>query len=324
MMETQLSNSGNPPPKPGQRAPLALSGLDFKLLKVFKAVVEAGGFSAAQNELNVGLAAISKQISDLEIRIGMRLCTRGREGFCLTEEGSLVYQASIDLFTSVDNFRDRLSSAQNELIGDLSVGVVDNTISDLNSPLVAALRKIHDESPKVRFRLHAAQLDEVERGVVEGRYIAGIVPVYQKREEFDYFSLYEERSEAYCGVGHPLFDSDDAHNSVEALREHPFVNHRYAIHRDKLDFVTYDSFSASASQVEAVAMLIQTGRFLGFLPQHYAAPLVAKGLLRALMPERVSYRTPFNLILRHNTTRSPLVKAFAQALGVDLKAPLQG
>ncbi len=80
-METPLSNSGNPPPKTVHRAPLALSGLDFKLLKVFKAVVEAGGFSAAQNELNVGLAAISKQISDLEIRIGMRLCTRGREGF---------------------------------------------------------------------------------------------------------------------------------------------------------------------------------------------------------------------------------------------------
>ena len=41
-METPLSNSGNPPPKALQRAPLALSGLDFKLLKVFKAVVEAG------------------------------------------------------------------------------------------------------------------------------------------------------------------------------------------------------------------------------------------------------------------------------------------
>ncbi|MDP1045350.1 LysR family transcriptional regulator, partial [Klebsiella pneumoniae] len=81
-----------------------------------------------------GLAAISKQISDLEIRIGMRLCTRGREGFGLTEEGKLVYQASIELFTSVDSFRDKLSSAQNELIGDLSVGVIDNTVSDVNSP----------------------------------------------------------------------------------------------------------------------------------------------------------------------------------------------
>ena len=129
-METPLSNSANLPSAPGNRPALSLSGLDFKLLRVFKAVVEAGGFSAAQNELNVGLAAISKQISDLEIRLGMRLCTRGREGFRLTEEGRLVYQASIDLFASVDSFRDRLSSAQNELIGDLSIGVIDNTLQD--------------------------------------------------------------------------------------------------------------------------------------------------------------------------------------------------
>ncbi|SDT62752.1 LysR family transcriptional regulator [Pseudomonas prosekii] len=321
-METPLSNSGNPPPKPTQRAPLALSGLDFKLLKVFKAVVEAGGFSAAQNELNVGLAAISKQISDLEIRIGMRLCTRGREGFHLTEEGRLVYQASIDLFASVDNFRDRLSSAQNELIGDLGVGVIDNTITDPNSPLVAALKRLNDQSPKVRFQLQASQLDEVERGVVEGRLVAGIVPVYQKREEFDYYALYEERSEIYCALGHPLFEVPDAEISSQMLKDHECVNHRYAIHRDKLNFARYDSFSASATQVEAVALLIKTGRFIGFLPQHYAATLVAQGQFRALRPELINIVTPFNLILRHNTVRSPLVKAFAQALGVDLKAPI--
>lgn len=321
-METPLSNSGNPPPKPTQRAPLALSGLDFKLLKVFKAVVEAGGFSAAQNELNVGLAAISKQISDLEIRIGMRLCTRGREGFHLTEEGRLVYQASIDLFASVDNFRDRLSSAQNELIGDLGVGVIDNTISDPNSPLVAALKRLNDQSPKVRFQLQASQLDEVERGVVEGRLVAGIVPVYQKREEFDYYALYEERSEIYCALGHPLFEVPDAEISSQMLKDHECVNHRYAIHRDKLNFARYDSFSASATQVEAVALLVKTGRFIGFLPQHYAATLVAQGQFRALRPELINIVTPFNLILRHNTVRSPLVKAFAQALGVDLKAPI--
>lgn len=321
-METPLSNSGNPPPKTSHRAPLALSGLDFKLLKVFKAVVEAGGFSAAQNELNVGLAAISKQISDLEIRIGMRLCTRGREGFHLTEEGSLVYQASIDLFVSVDNFRDRLSSAQNELVGDLGVGVIDNTISDCNSPLVAALRTLNEQAPKVRFQLQASQLDEVERGVVEGRLVAGIVPVYQRREEFDYYALYEERSEVYCAVGHPLFTLADASLSSDVLKHYECINHRYAIHRDKLNFARYDHYSASATQVEAVALLIKTGRFVGFLPRHYAANLVAQGQLRAVLPEQIHIDTPFNLILRHNTVRSPLVKAFAQALGVDLKVPV--
>ena len=318
-METPLSNSGNPPPKPTQRAPLQLSGLDFKLLKVFKAVVEAGGFSAAQNELNVGLAAISKQISDLEIRIGMRLCTRGREGFHLTEEGRLVYQASIDLFASVDNFRDRLSSAQNELIGDLGVGVIDNTLTDESSPLVAALKRINEDSPKVRFQLQASQLDEVERGVVEGRLVAGIVPVYQRREEFDYFALYEERSEAYCAIGHPLFEVPDEQLGGDVLKQYEWVNHRYAIHRDKLNFAAYDSFSASATQVEAVALLVKTGRFLGFLPQHYARAMVVQGQLRALRPASIYFDTPFHLILRHNTVRSPLVKAFALALRVDLR-----
>lgn len=318
-METPLSNSGNVPPKPGIRPPLTLSGMDFKLLRVFQAVVEAGGFSAAQNELNVGLAAISKQISDLEIRIGMRLCTRGREGFHLTEEGKLVYQAAIELFASVDSFRDRISSAQNELIGDLSVGVIDNTLTDKSSPLIAALRVMHDEAPKVRLRLQASQLDEVERAMVEGRVSLGIVPVYQRREEFDYFELYEETSHAYCAVGHPLFEADDSALGIDSLRAFDIVNHRYAIHRDKASFVNSDSQCASASQVEAVAMMIMTGRFIGFLPEHYTRNLIRDGLLRALRPDLIFLRTPVNLILRHNAPRSPLVKAFARALGVDLR-----
>ncbi|RAU46030.1 MULTISPECIES: LysR family transcriptional regulator [unclassified Pseudomonas] len=318
-METPLSTSGNVPPKPGIRPPLSLSGMDFKLLRVFQAVVEAGGFSAAQNELNVGLAAISKQISDLEIRIGMRLCTRGREGFHLTEEGKLVYQASIELFASVDTFRDRISSAQHELIGDLSIGVIDSTVSDQSSPLIAALRTMHDDAPKVRLRLLASQLDEIERGVAEGRLNAGVIPVYQRREEFDYFELYEERSHAYCAVGHPLFSLDGSALSVDCLRQHQVINHRYAIHRDKASFVNYDSQSASASQVEAVAILILTGRFIGFLPEHYARSLVRDGQLRALRPDMIHLSTPFHLIVRQNAPRSPLVKAFARALGVDLK-----
>lgn len=319
-METPLSNSANLPPSPGNRPPLTLSGLDFKLLRVFKAVVEAGGFSAAQNELNVGLAAISKQISDLEIRLGMRLCTRGREGFCLTEEGRLVYQASLDLFASVDSFRDRLSSAQNELIGDLSIGVIDNTLQDTQSPLINALRTLHDDAPKVRLRLHAAQLDDIERGVQEGRLSLGIVPVYHRREEFDYFALYEEVSSAYCSAAHSLFDAEPSQIDVGVLRGYEVVNHRYAIHGDKANFVTLDAQSASASQVEAVAMLVLTGRFIGFLPDHFAAHLVRDSRLRALRPDLITIRTPINLILRRNVPRSPLVKAFAAALGLDLKA----
>ncbi len=48
--------------------------------------------------------------------------------------------------------------------------------------------------------------------------------------------------------------------------------------------------------------------------------ICAFAAFRAVLPDRINIVTPFSLILRHNTVRSPLAKAFAQALGVDLKA----
>lgn len=318
-METSLSTSGNLSKKTRNLAPMALSGQDFKLLKVFKAVVEAGGFSAAQNELNVGLAAISKQISDLEIRIGMRLCSRGREGFSLTDEGQIVYQASIELFNSVESFRDRISCAQNELIGDLNIGVIDNTLTDYNSPLIAALKTISEQAPGIRIRLAASQLDELERGVIEGRFVASIVPVYHMREEFDYFEIYKERSNLYCGQGHELFETKDSEIDTSTLDQYELVNHRYALHSVKNQFFSNNNSATSASQVEAVAILLLTGRFVGFLPSHYAANLVKDGRLRAICPNEINFDATFSLILKHGSAHTPVIKAFAEAMKINLK-----
>ena len=56
---------------------------DLKLLRIFKAVVDSGGLSAAETELNVGRSTISKQIADLEHRLNLRLRQRGPAGFAL-------------------------------------------------------------------------------------------------------------------------------------------------------------------------------------------------------------------------------------------------
>ncbi len=58
-----------------------LSEGDLRLLRVFAKVVEAGGFSAAQIELNVSQSTISTHMTALEQRLGVRLCERGRAGF---------------------------------------------------------------------------------------------------------------------------------------------------------------------------------------------------------------------------------------------------
>jgi DNA-binding transcriptional LysR family regulator len=55
--------------------------------RAFVRVAELGGFSAAARALNASQPAISRQIADLEARVGARLLHRSPTGVSLTEEG---------------------------------------------------------------------------------------------------------------------------------------------------------------------------------------------------------------------------------------------
>ena len=61
--------------------------MDLRLLRIFKSVVECGGMTAAELELNISASTLSRHMKDLEERLGLVLCRRGRAGFTLTPEG---------------------------------------------------------------------------------------------------------------------------------------------------------------------------------------------------------------------------------------------
>ncbi|RMR05684.1 LysR family transcriptional regulator [Pseudomonas savastanoi pv. glycinea] len=313
-MASQLTETGNLPKRSGEAAMSMASAMDLKLFKVFRAVVEAGGFTAAQVELNISLAAISKQISDLEIRLGMRLCTRGREKFCLTEQGKIIYDASLDLFMALDNFRDRLGNVRGELLGDLNIAVIDNTVSDPDSPLVDALKALQVKAPKAKVRLNVAPLDEIEQGILKGRFAAGIVPVYSGKDDFQVIPLYDEVSELYCSSSHPFFAMSDESVDEKCLSEAEFVEHAYAVHAGKSTLMSQREVTAVATQVEAVAIMIKTGRYLGYLPVHWARSYVERGEMRSIKRQKFSIATPVKLLYKQQVPRNPLLDVFLEIM----------
>ena len=115
-----------------------LSDIDFRLLRIFVAVVESGSFSIAATRLNVSESTVSSHMSDLERRLGMRLCERGRAGFRLTEDGEDVYRATTDLLEEATRFRDRLSTLRSPLGGTLKLGLPDSIVTHGGSGLVNA------------------------------------------------------------------------------------------------------------------------------------------------------------------------------------------
>ena len=71
--------------------------------------------------------------------------------------------------------------------------------------------------------------------------------------------------------------------------------------------------------MEAVAILLMSGRYCGFLPSHFAEPYVRQGLLQALNEDELSYRVTIHTCSRRTTRRSDIIEAFMS----DLRAIME-
>jgi DNA-binding transcriptional LysR family regulator len=290
--------------------PGRLSDIDLRLLQVFKAVVDCGGLSAAQVELGIGLATISKHLTDLEERLNLRLCTRGRSGFALTEHGLVVHRATLKLLSAVNEFGAEVNDAHGHLVGELSVGVVDNTITDNASTLVERLRRFSEIAPAARLKLFVTSPNEIEVGVLDGRIQVGILPVYHRIPGLKYVPFYDETAKLYCSRTHELFERLESGVADVDLARHSYVVPGYLQNLERSAITRVLSPNASALHVEGVALLIMTGRYIGFLPEHYARQWCEAGQMKPLQPEKMTYSISMCGIVKVGPTKSRLVDAF--------------
>jgi len=288
-----------------------VTDFDLRLLRVFKTIVEEQGLKAAQAALGVGLPTISKQLSDLEARFGVRLCQRGRQRFELTPEGEIIYKAVVDLFAGLGKFESEVAQVRHGSRGEIRIGVMDNTISDPRSPLVGALGGL--EGSDLHMRLSILDPESIEQRVLDGRLDIGIVPVYRKRPGLEYRTIYREQMLLYCGRAHPLFDARSGSGEID-LEGFAFVKHGYVIDAGVEGGALPATTGATAWQVEAVAILIMTGRFLGYLPEHYATPLVRDGLLCQLRCARGGYQSDVAAVFKPITMRSSALNRLLRSL----------
>ena len=71
-------------------------------LQTFVSVVRTRNFTAAADALNVTPSAISKQISSLEERLGVRLLNRTTRSVSPTEAGQMFYQHCENILDSIN------------------------------------------------------------------------------------------------------------------------------------------------------------------------------------------------------------------------------
>jgi DNA-binding transcriptional LysR family regulator len=291
-----------------------ISDADLRILRIFKTVVECGGFSAAEVELNISRAAISIAISDLETRLGFRLCQRGRSGFSLTNEGSKVYDHTLQLLSSIEDFRTHINALHQHLKGELNIGITDNLVTLPHTRITKSLAGLKDKGPQVTINIRMIPPNDVERGVLDGGLHVGIVPDLKILSGLDYHHLYQEESKLYCSNTHPLFPLDEKTIGKTKLKDFDAVLPAYAQTPEIKAQHQPLNASATATDREGIAFLILTGCYIGFLPDHVAAHWVRDGRMRAILPDQCHYVTQFSAITRKGARSNLVLETFLKEL----------
>jgi DNA-binding transcriptional LysR family regulator len=289
-----------------------LADADIRLLRIFCTVTQCGGFAAAESELQLGLPSISRYIKSLEIRLGARLCRRGRVGFSLTEQGRKVYAASLQLIADIERFEMDIRSIHSDLSGTLNLGVIDTLITDRNLRIPELIRSYKTRYPRVEFNIVTATSNLVEQSVLEGSIHVGIVHARRHVTKLDYHFLFQEHCSLYASEAHPLFERIPGGLHPEEVHQCDFAGFSY-LDDSELGAPARFLKTASVDCMEALATLISTGCFIGFLPDHYVQSVWRLKQFRAIVPQLYSYAVDIDLVTRTGTS-SPLVLALLDHL----------
>ena len=290
-----------------------LSDIDLRMLRIFCTIVEAGGFTAAQARLNTSLPRLSVVVRELEGRLGCSLCRRGSSGFQLTDPGRELYEAAKVLFLDIERFRQHANRLGGLARESLQIGTVDSLISLDCAPLPRTIRLFRQQLPDVRLHLHLLPPDELEHAVLEERLQLAIGAFHHYLSGLNYRPLFKEEQNLYCSWQHPLFEQDPATLSIEDICAAEYVGRGYMAENQRPHGLSLNQ-TVSAYSMEAIATLVFSGTYVGYLPTHYAAPWVAKGQLRALLPGQLAYHAVFHCITRKGPRPKGALKCFLQAL----------
>lgn len=136
----------------------------FHLMQLFVRIVESGSFSAVARELGMIQPTVSKQMTALEDKLGVRLLNRTTRRLSLTEAGREYYERCQRILDEVQEMETDVSGLQNRPTGTLRVNtpVAFGNVHML--PLILAFRR-HYPGIAIDLSLDDRYVDLIQEGI---------------------------------------------------------------------------------------------------------------------------------------------------------------
>ncbi|MEU5870863.1 LysR family transcriptional regulator [Glycomyces sp. NPDC047369] len=289
--------------------------VDTRLLRSFAAVAEEGNLTRAAERLYLSQPALTKQIRQLETRLGTALFARSKHGMALTGPGAALAAAAPDVLAAWDTARRAVRAAEAESSRVLRVSFLASAANERTQPIIAAFRELR---PDWRVELRQASWGDPVAGLVSGEVDAGFMRLpFPRQEEFDALPLLTEPRCVAMAADHPLAQRDSL--TMDDLLDEPFIAAPAATGAFRDHWVAADARGGRPVKVGAVTehpddwlTAIANGDGIAIAPasaaRYYARPDIAYRDVAGVGPSEVALVWP-----KGTGTSGPLANLIAAA-----------
>lgn len=151
--------------------------MDFRRLRYFAQIVEAGSISRASTGLNVAQPALSKAIQSLELEFETPLLQRSTHGVVTTESGQRLYEHCQILFKQIERAKLDVRKCVERPSGHVTVGMPHSIVKVLTVPLLEAATRLYPQV-QVEISQHQSHLlsDRIRSGRLDFAVMASTRP----------------------------------------------------------------------------------------------------------------------------------------------------
>ncbi|RRH70147.1 LysR family transcriptional regulator [Falsigemmobacter faecalis] len=273
-------------------AKFSTSSYDIRQLRTFTTVVEFGGMSAAAIKLGTSLSSVSRDITALETRLGIALCSRGRSGFSLTPHGADVHGAALQLLEAMKIFEQTVDHSRSSAGGTLTLGSIDSVITNPEAGIVRALSQIHRILPDIQVNVSMHPVSVIDVKVRNSELDMGITAQPEGLPALVYENAFKENQRLYIARYSPHVQLAKAvGEALSAGREPPAGSRIPYIARSyradafsELERVMPFQVVARGSSLESILASVLAGLGCAVLPAHILSKAGGEQLMEIPTP----------------------------------------
>src|SRR5690606_14240245 len=191
--------------------------MEFRQLRAFAEVIRQGGFTQAARTLHASQSAVSKQVAQLEQRLGLQLLERTGPHIRLTDAGHVVLRHAETMLRQQQELRTELDDLAQLSRGELRLGL---TMLGGDALFAAPFAEYRRRYPGVDVHLMEGGSKTVEQLILNGELDVG-ASLTPDNPAFDCQPFCNEPLDVLLPVAHPLAGA--AHLSLAQLADTPFV-----------------------------------------------------------------------------------------------------